>query len=78
VEALCSLAPGREPAGLLEGGVEGHEAHVLARSPDDVIVSAATGEGLDALLIQVEDMLWRGHTARPASGLPRQDGLHPH
>ncbi len=64
---------------LLEGGVEGHVAHVLTRTNEDVLISAATGEGLAELLLRVEELLWREGKSLTPTGASIQDELpHPH
>ncbi len=63
---------------LLEGGVEGHVAHVLTRSNDDVLISAATGEGLTGMLARVEERLWREGKSLTSSGASFQDELSHH
>jgi GTP-binding protein HflX len=64
-------------ADLLEGGVEGTEAHVLSQSRDDVVISAATGEGLHELLGRVEEMLWGAGKSLTPGGISFQDDPHP-
>jgi GTPase len=63
---------------LLEGGVEGEVAHVLSPSRDDALISAATGEGLNHMLIRIEDILWREGRSLTTTGASFQDELHPH
>jgi GTP-binding protein HflX len=64
---------------LLEGGVEGHVAHLLTRTNEDVLISAATGEGLTALLLRVEELLWREGKSLTSTGSSFQDEPHhPH
>ncbi|MFP2912023.1 GTPase HflX [Pyxidicoccus sp. 3LFB2] len=63
---------------LLEGGVTGDVAHHTAQSRDGVPISAETGEGLNDLLLRVEELLWReGKSLRPG-GLSLQEDLHSH
>jgi GTP-binding protein HflX len=63
---------------LLEGGVQGHVAHVLTRTNDDVLISAATGEGLTELLLRVEELLWREGKSLTETGASFQDEHPPH
>jgi GTP-binding protein HflX len=63
---------------LLEGGVEGHVAHVLTRTNDDVLISAATGEGMTAMLLRVEELLWREGKSLTETGASFQDEHPPH
>jgi GTP-binding protein HflX len=58
---------------LLEGGVEGHVAHLLTRTNEDVLISAVTGEGLTGLLTRVEELLWREGKSLTSTGASFQD-----
>jgi GTP-binding protein HflX len=61
---------------LLEGGVQGHVAHVLTRTNEDVLISAATGEGLTELLLRVEELLWREGKSLTTTGSSFQEEPH--
>ncbi len=65
---------------LLEGGVQGHVAHLTAQAQgrDGIPISAETGEGLRELLLRVEELLWREGKSLTPGGASFQDEHSPH
>jgi GTP-binding protein HflX len=63
---------------LLEDGVQGHMAHILRRTNEDVLLSAVTGEGLTELLLRAEELLWREGKSLTSTGASILDEPHPH